>query len=636
MNHRTHLPDEYRHPPRSSAIAVRTTPRPADSHADWPRHAAAAGHDGLVAEPIDEYLRSAVAALPTPSDIAAPGPDDPVRPGTDLTARAALDLFDAQLASRHLDLAARWLRARGQGFYTIGSSGHESNAAVAAALRPTDPALLHYRSGGFFLARARQVGGSDPVARRSARPRCRDHRDRSRAGGTRCSADTTCAIIPPDLHRRLAPTARGGGGVRNRRAPRTLALRAAWPADAITVCSFGDASANHSTAVGAINTALHTAYQGVPLPLLFVCEDNGIGISTRTPTGWVDADYAQRPRPRVLRGRRLRPGRARLHRRAQRRRVRPRERRKPAFLHLHTVRLMGHAGSDVESAYRSAAEIAADYDRDPLLGTARLLVERGLLRPGEVLDRYEARACRRPRHRAERSRPAAARQRARVMRRCRDARRDVAGDAPVPPAAVRLAARSPTTADLTLAQAINRALLDVLPTYPEASSSARTSPARAASTASPAGCRRRFGPARVFDTLLDEQAILGLALGAGLSGLLPIPEIQYLAYLHNAADQIRGEARDPAVLLATRRTATRWWCASPATATRRASAVTSTTTTPSRRCATSPASSSPPRRGPTTPRRCCAPARPRPGRRSGVRVPRTDRALPHPRPLHRR
>ena len=49
------------------------------------------------------------------------------------------------------------------------------------------------------------------------------------------------------------------------------------------------------------------------------------------------------------------------------------------------------------------------------------------------------------------------------------------------------------------------------------------------------------GPARVFDTLLDEQAILGLALGAAVSGLLPIPEIQYLAYFHNASDQIRGE-----------------------------------------------------------------------------------------------
>jgi 2-oxoisovalerate dehydrogenase E1 component len=36
--------------------------------------------------------------------------------------------------------------------------------------------------------------------------------------------------------------------------------------------------------------------------------------------------------------------------------------------------------------------------------------------------------------------------------------------------------------------------------------------------------------------------VLGLALGAGISGMLPLPEIQYLAYLHNAEDQLRGEA----------------------------------------------------------------------------------------------
>src|SRR6185503_5332148 len=47
---------------------------------------------------------------------------------------------------------------------------------------------------------------------------------------------------------------------------------------------------------------------------------------------------------------------------------------------------------------------------------------------------------------------------------------------------------------------------------------------------------------RVFNTLLDEQSILGLAIGAGQLGLLPVPEIQYLAYLHNAEDQLRGEA----------------------------------------------------------------------------------------------
>ncbi len=57
-----------------------------------------------------------------------------------------------------------------------------------------------------------------------------------------------------------------------------------------------------------------------------------------------------------------------------------------------------------------------------------------------------------------------------------------------------------------------------------------------------AGLLKLAGPARVFDTLLDEQTILGLALGAAVLGLLPVPEIQYLAYLHNAEDQLRGEA----------------------------------------------------------------------------------------------
>src|SRR4029077_17643204 len=82
--------------------------------------------------------------------------------GTGLV-RTLLRLFDAQALSRHLDLAARDLYAAGDGFYTIGSAGHESNAAVAMALRPTDPALLHYRSGAFYCARAAQVAGTDPV-----------------------------------------------------------------------------------------------------------------------------------------------------------------------------------------------------------------------------------------------------------------------------------------------------------------------------------------------------------------------------------------------------------------------------------------------------------------------------------------
>jgi 2-oxoisovalerate dehydrogenase E1 component len=65
-------------------------------------------------------------------------------------------LFEAQATSRHLDFVARELQQQGRGFYTIGSAGHEANALVAMALRPSDPALLHYRSGAFYVARAEQ------------------------------------------------------------------------------------------------------------------------------------------------------------------------------------------------------------------------------------------------------------------------------------------------------------------------------------------------------------------------------------------------------------------------------------------------------------------------------------------------
>ena len=105
-----------------------------------------------MSEQIDEMFTCAVEDMRVLETVSVDSPNQ-----TEIDPRY-LDVFDAQLGSRHLDLAARWLRSKGKGYYTIGSSGHEGNAAVAAALRPTDPALLHYRSGAFFLERARQGG----------------------------------------------------------------------------------------------------------------------------------------------------------------------------------------------------------------------------------------------------------------------------------------------------------------------------------------------------------------------------------------------------------------------------------------------------------------------------------------------
>ncbi|MBJ7464082.1 MAG: MFS transporter [Mycolicibacterium sp.] len=479
-------------------------------------------------EPVDTHFLDTIAGATAHPGRHDRGPlDDQLR----------LDLFDAQLGSRHLDLAARWLRASGKGFYTIGSSGHEGNAAVAAALRPTDPALLHYRSGGFFLARAQQVPGSDPlrdvllgVVAATTEPI---------AGGRHKVFGRHDLNIIPQTSTIASHLPRAVGVAFSIARTRKLGVGCPWPADALTVCSFGDASVNHSTAVGAINTAAHTGYQGVPLPLLFVCEDNGIGISVKSPPGWVAANYAHRTGLQYFSadGSDLAETYAVTAAAAQW----VRTERRPAFLHLRTVRLMAHAGSDYEQAYRSPQEIAADYERDPVLCTALDLVQRGLLTPDEVVQRYQAKRARVLELAAEVAELEQLGSAETVMRPLRVGLDDAVTASSHPPPGGETGSHADET-PLTLALSINRALAEVLESHPEAVLFGEDVAGKGGVYGVTRGLQAKVGRARVFDTLLDEQAILGLALGAGVSGLLPLPEIQYLAYVHNAADQIRGEA----------------------------------------------------------------------------------------------
>jgi 2-oxoisovalerate dehydrogenase E1 component len=479
-------------------------------------------------EPIDEHFTTTVSAL---SGSAGDGVWDDSR----LTEEACLALFDAQLGSRHLDLAARWLRSQGKGYYTIGSSGHEGNAAVAAALRPTDPAMLHYRSGGFFLARAAQVGGRDPL--RDVLLGLVAATEEPIGGGRHKVFGRRDLNIIPQTSTIASHLPRALGVAFSIARAKKLGVACPWPVDAITVCSFGDASVNHSTAVGAINAALHSAYQGVPMPLLFVCEDNGIGISVTTPRGWIQHTYGNRDGLRYFEA----DGSdvAATYDAAAAAALWVRVHRRPAFLHLRMVRLMGHAGSDYEPAYRQPAEIAADFDRDPVLCTADLLINRGALTPAEVLERYEAKRATVFELAGEVGDLPQLDSAAAVMTPLGESLEEAVAASP-PSLAATVRSGEPD-APLTLAQAINRALHDILDRYPEAMIFGEDVARKGGVYGVTRGLLGKTSSARVFDTLLDEQSILGLALGAGVSGLLPIPEIQYLAYFHNAADQIRGE-----------------------------------------------------------------------------------------------
>ena len=185
------------------------------------------------------------------------------------------------------------MQQQGGGYYTIGSAGHEGNAALAAALRPTDPALLHYRSGGFYCARAGQVPGVDPV--RDVLLGVAASADEPIAGGRHKVFGRAELAIVPQTSTVASHLPRALGVALGIGRAAKLGVACPWPRDAVAMASFGDASASHSTAVGAINAACHTAYQGIPVPLLLVCEDNGIGISVPTPPGWVAASFGARP-----------------------------------------------------------------------------------------------------------------------------------------------------------------------------------------------------------------------------------------------------------------------------------------------------------------------------------------------------
>jgi 2-oxoisovalerate dehydrogenase E1 component len=475
-------------------------------------------------EELDQRVRTVLAQLPATDRV----PTEDQR-----------SVFDAMAGSRQIDIHARRMREGGRGFYTIGSAGHESNALVAAALRPTDPALLHYRSGAFYLARSLAAG-------RKLEEGLRDIllgmfgavADPASGGRHKVFGHPDLAVIPQtSTIASQLPRAVGVAFAIDR--ARRLGLSTRWPRDAVTVCSFGDASLNHSTAVGALNTAGYCVELGIGLPLLLVCEDNGLGISVPSPRAWV-AEAATRPGLRYVAVDGDDP--EHLEQTVTHAVAVVRNTRRPALMHLRAVRYLGHAGSDVEIGYRPPAAISAELARDPLVAMARWIGGPALANRYDDIGRLVATLADELVNAPTLSSaeqivaPLAPRHADRVAE---EARRTA-------PADVRervFGGRLPEQAGpLTLAQSINASLVDAMAVRNDMLVFGEDVARKGGVYGVTRGLQQTFRASRVFDTLLDEQAILGLGLGCGVSGLVPVPEIQYLAYLHNAEDQLRGEA----------------------------------------------------------------------------------------------
>lgn len=475
-----------------------------------------------------------------------PRDDEPVLPGSTLDARGFRELLESQLISRHLDLMARVLRVQNKVFYTIGSSGHEGNAMVARATRHTDPAFLHYRSGGFMAERFRKLPGMDPVMD-SALSFAASSEDPASGGRHKVWGSKPLWVLPQtSTIASHLPKALGTAIAieQGKRIAHALPI----PGDSITLCSFGDASSNHATAQTAFNAAAWTAYQKLPAPVLFICEDNGIGISVKTPSGWVANNFERRANLDYFYadGLDLAGGYAGVQRAVEH----CRRTRRPTFLHLNTTRVMGHAGTDFEIEWRSVEELVALEATDPLLRSATIALASGLYDRESLLGLYDS-----------------------IRKRCFDAAEEadrrpkitslaevVRPLAPYTPDAVRAeAARAGDAAERErvfggaerlpekqpprhLAIQIGQALHDLMAKYPESLLFGEDVAQKGGVYTVTKGLHKAFRNSRVFNTLLDETMILGLAQGYANMGMLPLPEIQYLAYFHNACDQIRGEA----------------------------------------------------------------------------------------------
>ena len=457
-----------------------------------------------------------------------------------------INLLHYQLQSRQIDLVAREMRARNEGFYTIGSSGHENNSVVGYLTRKTDPAFLHYRSGGFMMARSAKDKSIDPLY--DAALSISASADDPISGGRHKVWGSKKLWVLPQTSTIASHLPKAMGTAVALEQAKRLKRELPIPNDSIVVCSFGDASSNHATSLTAFNATQWTAYQKLPIPVVYVCEDNGLGISVHTPNGWVEANFKNREGLDYFQadGLDVIDSFAVVKEAIEH----CRKTRRPVFLHLKLSRLLGHAGTDMETEYRSIHAIENDEAKDPLLLTAKTVLEAGLLTAKEVFADYIT----------IRNKMRTAALEAAKTPKLENAQDIMQPQEPYDPKAVEAEAKRSASLEARvkvfgsekklpenqnarhLSIQLNRALHDLMAKYPEMTVFGEDVAQKGGVYTVSSGLAKTFKGNRVFNTLLDETTILGMAQGAAYMGLLPMPEIQYLAYLHNALDQIRGEA----------------------------------------------------------------------------------------------
>src|SRR5215210_4409727 len=307
------------------------------------------------------------------------------------------------------------------------------------------------------------------------------------------------------------------------------------PEDSIALVLGGDASC----ATGGFWSAL-TIATTQQLPLLIYIEDNGYGISVpseyQTPGKDIAANLASFAGLTIFNGDGTEPDEAAWLIAEAVRHVRGK--RTPALLRLTMPRLEGHSFQDTQT-YKSKAEIEVEWARDPL---PKLKTHAAKLHIGDEqwsdLEREAAWQVEAARAEAE----------ARGISSPEDVTRHVFDDGELqqvgglwnsgyspPPSSNEPAGAGQR---INMVTAIRRVLNQELEANPRVLVFGEDVGPKGGVHAVTLGLQEKFGRERVFDTSLNEEGIVGRAVGMALAGLMPVPEIQFRKYAEPETEQI--------------------------------------------------------------------------------------------------
>ncbi len=441
------------------------------------------------------------------------------------------------LTSRLLDeMEENELVPQGQVTYQFSARGHELGQLLIAQLldHPFDAVSAYYRSRPFMLASGLTV--EEALAS-----------DMARAEGISAGRDVGVVFNMPRRGRALVmPMAGDVGSQFTPAAGWAQAIR--YRVEVLDDENYQDSIAVVFSGDGAVATngfwSALTIATTLQLPLLFMVEDNGFAISVRgpaqTPGSNIAANLTSFGNLKIWDGSGTNPAEtAELVYEAV---TAMRQGEGPGLLRLTVPRLSGHSSVD-NQAYKSEGEREAEWQQDPIPALREYLVpalmsaeEWDALVEQAKQDVGQARdaALALPQPDPERV--------GRFVFAELMSPQQVGG---VLAEGIRLpqGTSEPDKSDprrINMIEAIRRTLDVELGQNPHCVVFGEDVGYKGGVHAATLGLQTHHGEARVFDTSLSEEGIIGRAVGMAYAGLMPVPEIQFRKYADPATEQLNN------------------------------------------------------------------------------------------------